>query len=476
MPPTISLEAGMPVVDRMRAILKSHPEVITVVSQHGRPDNGSDATGFFNAEFFVPLKPFDEWEGGRLKSDLIKDLQREFEAEFTGIDLNFSQYIQDNIEEGLSGVKGANSVKIIGPDLAKLEELANEIKRIMSDVRGVTDLGIFRVLGQPNLNIKVNRDKAARYGLNTGDVSTFVQTAFGGNVATTIYEFDRLFGATIRAAPQFRDTIEAVRNAKINYMTPNGNGYIPLTEVADITLDTGASYIFHERNQRFIPIKFSVRGRDLGGAVAEAKDKIAKGVTLPNGYRLDWAGEFEELEQAQLRLAIVVPLSLLLILGLLYALFNSIRDSLLVLTGIPFAIVGGIIALAASGEEFGISAAIGFVSLFGVSVMNGILIMTYFNELHGSATSTTEAMFQAATQRMRPMLMTALSACIGLFPAALSTGIGSQVQRPLAIVVVGGMLIGPIMLLIVVPALQTLFLDRGTDAEDARPEEEHEPA
>ena len=473
MPPTISLEAGMPVVNRMRAILKSHPEVITVVSQHGRPDNGSDATGFFNAEFFVPLKPFDQWARGRHKEDLVKDLQKEFEAEFTGIDLNFSQYIQDNVEEGLSGVKGANSVKIIGPDLAKLEELANQVKRVMSDVRGITDLGIFRVLGQPNLNIRVDRDKAARYGLNTGDVATFVQTAFGGNVATTVYEFDRLFGVNIRAAPPFRDSIEAVRNARINYTTPNGNAYVPLSEIADISLDTGASYIFHETNQRFIPIKFSVRDRDLGGAVEEAKEKIAKAITLPNGYRLLWAGEFEELQQAQKRLVIAVPLSLLLILGLLYALFNSMRDSLLVLTGIPFAVAGGIIALAVSGEEFGISAAIGFVSLFGVSVMNGILIMTYFNELHRTAASTTEAMFQAATQRMRPMLMTALSACIGLFPAALSTGIGSQVQRPLAIVVVGGMLIGPVMLLIVVPALQVLFLDRG-DNENAEPMEEPE--
>ncbi len=474
MPPTISLEAGMPVVDRMRQILKSHPEVITVVSQHGRPDNGSDATGFFNAEFFVPLKPFGEWAPGRHKEDLIKDMQNEFSAEFTGIDLNFSQYIQDNIEEGLSGVKGANSVKIIGPDLFKLEELATQIKRIMSEVQGVTDLGIFRVLGQPNLNVKVDRNKAARYGLNAGDVNTFVQTAFGGNVATTIYESDRQFGVNVRAAPKFRDSVESVRNAKINYTTPNGAAYIPLSEVADITLDTGASYIFHEKNQRFIPIKFSVRERDLGGAVAEAKDRIAKAVAVPNGYRLEWAGEFEELEQAQKRLALVVPLSLVLILGLLYALFNSIRDSLLVLTGIPFAVGGGIVALAVSGEEFGISAAIGFVSLFGVSVMNGILIMTYFNELRRSVPSATDAMFQAATQRMRPMLMTALSACIGLFPAALSTGIGSQVQRPLAIVVVGGMLIGPIMLLIVVPALQTLFLSRGADPEDAKPETEQE--
>ena len=476
MPPTISLEAGEPIVNRIREILKSHPEVITVVSQHGRPDNGSDATGFFNAEFFVPLKPFGEWEPGRVKEDLVKDLQAEFSREFTGIDFNFSQYIQDNIEEGLSGVKGANSVKIIGPNLFKLEELATQVERIMSGVRGVTDLGIFRVLGQPNLNIKADREKAARYGLNAGDVNTFVQTAFGGNVATTIYEADRQFGVNVRAAPKFRDSLEAVRNAKINVTTPNGNAYIPLTEVADITLDTGASYIFHERNERFIPIKFSVRGRDLGGAVAEAKQKIANSVTLPSGYRMEWAGEFEELEQAQRRLEIAVPLSIVLILGLLYGLFNSIRESLLVLTGIPFAVAGGIIALSLSGESFGISAAIGFVSLSGVSVMNGILIMTYFNESKHLSNSVGEAMFNAATQRMRPMLMTALSACLGLLPAAVSTGIGSQVQRPLAIVVVGGMLVGPIMLLIVVPALQTLFLGGagGGDAQAERPAEEPE--
>ncbi len=474
MPPTISLEAGMPVVNRMREIIKSHPEVITVVSQHGRPDNGSDATGFFNAEFFVPLKPFDQWERGRVKDDLVKDLQEEFAREFTGIDMNFSQYIQDNVEEGLSGVKGANSIKIIGPDLTKLEELANQVKRVVSDVPGVTDLGIFRVLGQPNLNVRVDREKAARYGLNSGDIATFVQTAFGGNTATTVYEYDRQFGVNVRGAPQFRDSVDAIRNTKINVTTPNGNAYIPLTEVADISIETGASYIFHERNQRFIPIKFSVRGRDLGGAVAEGKERIAKAITLPNGYRLEWAGEFEELELAQKRLAIIVPLSLLLILGLLYALFRSFRDSLLVLLGIPFAIAGGIIALAVSGEDFGISAAIGFVSLFGVSIMNGILIMTYFNELRQTGLGTLDAMFQAATQRMRPMLMTAFSACIGLLPAAVSTGIGSQVQRPLAIVVVGGMFIGPIMLLIVVPALQILFIGDRNGSERSTSEQEPE--
>ena len=328
MPPTISLTAGMPIVDRMREILKSHPEVITVVSQHGRPDNGSDATGFFNAEFFVPLRPFEEWAPGRHKEHLVKDLQDEFAKEFVGIDLNFSQYIQDNIEESLSGVKGANSIKIIGPSLTKLEEIATQVKRIMQDVPGIADLGIFRVLGQPNLNIKVDREKAARYGLNAGDINTFVQTAFGGNVATTTYESDRQFGVNVRAAPKFRDSIDAVRNAKIGVQTPAGIAYIPLSEVANISLDTGASYIFHERNQRFIPIKFSVRGRDLGSTISDGKERIAKALTLPTGYRMIWAGEFEELEQAQKRLSFIVPVSILLILGLLYSLFNSLRDSL----------------------------------------------------------------------------------------------------------------------------------------------------
>jgi heavy metal efflux system protein len=463
MPPTISLNAGMPIVNRMREILKSHPEVITVVSQHGRPDNGSDATGFFNAEFFVPLKPFEEWAPGRVKEDLVKDLQGEFGKEFVGIDLNFSQYIQDNIEESLSGVKGANSIKIIGPSLTKLEEIAEQVKRIMADVPGVADLGIFRVLGQPNLNIKVDREKAARYGLNSGDINTFIQTAFGGNVATTTFESDRQFGVNVRAAPRFRDSIEAVRNAKIGILTGNGAAYIPLSEVAKISLDTGASYIFHERNQRFIPIKFSVRGRDLGSTISDGKARIAKAVTLPTGYRMIWAGEFEELEQAQKRLTIIVPISMLLILGLLYSLFNSVRDSLVVLAGFLFAVAGGLLALTFSGEAFGISAAIGFVSLLGISVMNGILLITFFNEIRSGGIPAPEAMFEAATQRMRAVLMTGFSAAIGLLPAAFSTAIGSQVQRPLAIVVVGGMLLGPIMLLIFVPALQVLILGRNGD-------------
>jgi cobalt-zinc-cadmium resistance protein CzcA len=438
------------------------------VSQHGRPDNGSDASGFNNAEFFVPLKPFEEWAPGMTKEKLVDELQSEFANEFTGITFNFSQYIQDNVEEGLSGVKGANSVKIIGRDLAKLEQIADQVMKEMARVDGVTDLGLFPVLGQPNLNVKVNREKAARYGLNAGDINNVVQAALGGTTATTLLESDRQFNVTVRLAPEYRNDIDSVRKIKVGYQTPSGvNAYVPLSELADITLDTGASYIYHERNERYIPIKFSVRGRDLGGTVAEAQRRIAQQVKLPTGYRIAWAGEFEELQQAKARLEIVVPVSLLMILILLYGLFNSLRDSLMALAGIPFAAGGGILALYLSGLDFSISAAVGFVSLFGVSVMNGILIMTYYNEVKAGGMATIEAMFHAAEQRMRPMLMTALSACIGLLPAAVSTGIGSQVQRPLATVVVGGMFIGPIILLVVVPALQTLFLERGDRAAPA---------
>jgi heavy metal efflux system protein len=468
MPPTIALEAGSPAANKMREILLRHPEVIHAVSQHGRPDNGTDASPFSNVELFVPLKPFDEWPTGYNKGDLINDLQKEFSDELPGVVFNFSQYIQDNVEEALSGVKGANSVKIIGHDQNILEDLALKVQHEMTQVRGIADLGIFHIQGQPNLNVKVNREKAARYGLNTGDVNTVIQAALGGVVATTLLEGDRSWNVQVRLPPEYRASLESVGNVKVGFTTASGtNAYIPLRELADISLDTGASFIYHESRQRYIPIKFSVRDRDLGSAVAEAQDRIARNITLPVGYRIVWAGEFEDLQKAQARLAVIVPISLLLIIVLLYGLFNSLRDSLLVLTGIPFAVGGGIIALYFSGLNFSISAAVGFISLFGVSVMNGILIMTYYNEVKAHGMGTMDAMFHAASQRMRPMLMTAQSACIGLLPAAVSTGIGSQVQRPLATVVVGGMFIGPIILLIVVPAIQTLFLDRSDRARPA---------
>ncbi len=461
MPSTMSLDAGTEATRKMREILLRHPEVITVVSQHGRPDNGSDASPFSNVELFAPLKPFDEWPANVTKEQLTEELQKEFNEELPGIGFNFSQYIQDNVEEALSGVKGANSVKLVGPNLQLLESLAAQVMAEMAKVQGVADLGIFHLLGQPNLNIKIDRDKAARYGLNTGDVNTVVQAALGGTTATTILEGDRQFSLAVRLDPKYRSSIDAIRTVKVAYQTPSGtNGYVPLSELADITLDTGASFIYRERSQRYIPIKFSVRGRDLGSTVAEAQERVAKAIKLPNGYQILWAGEFDDLQNAKQRLMIVVPITLLLILVLLYGLFNSLRDSLLAVAGIPFAIGGGLIALYLAGLDFSVSAAIGFISLFGVAVMDGILNITYFRELRVQGMDVAEAVFRGAEQRMRPMLMTALSAAVGLFPAAISHGIGSQVQRPLATVVVGGMFIGPLLLLVVAPALRRIFLAR----------------
>jgi heavy metal efflux system protein len=463
MPITLSLQDGEAASRKMREILLRHPEVITVVAQHGRPDDGSDASPFSNVELFAPLKSFDDWPKGMTKDKLTDQIQTEFNNELPGVVFNFSQYIEDNIEEGISGVKGVNSVKVVGPNLVTITQLAEQIRDQMAQVRGIADLGIFPVLGQPNLNIKVDRAKAARYGLNSGDVNTVIQASMGGAVATEVLEGPRQFDLVVRYTPEYRDSVEKIRNIKVGYQTASGsNAYIPLSELATITLDTGASWVYHESEQRFIPVKFSVRGRDLGGTVEEAQARIAKNIKLPSGDRLIWAGEFGDLQAAKERLEIIVPISLILVAGLLYSLFNNIRDSLLALAGIPDAIVGGILALYISGLNFSISAAIGFVSLFGVSVMDGILMITFYNQERAHGFVAKEAMYRAASTRMRPLLMTALSACIGLFPAAISTGIGSQVQRPLATVIVGGMLVGPLMLLVAVPALRMIFIGSDT--------------
>lgn len=461
MPPTISLEAGTAKANRMREIIKSHPEVITVVSQHGRPDDGSDASGFNNVELFAPLKPFDEWPSGVTKEQLVQELQDKFAQEFPGVVFNFSQYIQDNIQEGLSGVKGANSVKIIGPDLATLEKLAAQATHIMGEIKGVTDLGVFNVLGQPNLNIKIDRDRAARYGLNTGDVNAVVQAALAGTSATTVLEGDRQYGLTVRYPTADRLDLNAVQNLRIGYTTSGGTtSFIPLRDIATISLDTGATYIYHESNERYIPIKFSARGRDLGSTVTEIQRRLGEELALPQGYRLVYAGEFEELQVAKQRLAVIIPVAVVLILALLYALFNNVTYSLLSLAGVPFGVLGGILALYVSNQPLSVSAVIGFVSLLGVSVMDGILIQSYYRDLIDHGWSIEEAVYEAHVNRMRPLLMTALSACIGLLPAALSHGIGSQVQRPLASVVVGGMLVGPVFLLLVVPAMRLTILKR----------------
>ena len=459
MPMTLSLEDGEAATRKMRLTVLRHPEVATVFSQHGRPDDGSDASPFSNVELFAVLKPPEQWPRGMTKEKLIEGVNVDLERALPGVIFNFSQYIQDNIEEGISGVKAVNAVKIIGPNLEIQTQLAERIREAMSTVPGVTDLGVFPVLGQPNLNIRVDRAKAARYGLNTGDVAAVIKAAVGGAVATTVLESDRQFDVAVRYPTEFRDTLEKVRNIKVAYQTVSGaNTYIPLSELASISLDTGAAWIYHESNQRFIPVKFSVRGRDLGSTVSDAQQRVARDVKLPTGYRLVWSGEFGQLQAARARLEIIVPVSLVLILGLLYALFNSFRECLVALVGIPLVAAGGVLALFVTGLNFSISAAIGFVSLFGVSVMIGILMVNHYNRARRRGKAPGDAMFEAASALMRPLLMMSLSAGIGLLPAAISSGIGSEVQRPLATVVVGGMFLGSLMLLIVVPALQMVLL------------------
>jgi heavy metal efflux system protein len=461
LPPTITLEAGRETVNKIRQVIASYPPVKTVVSEQGRGEDATDPDGSFVAEFFVPLKPFEEWPNGLTKPKLVKELAERLENEFIGIDFNFSQYIQDNIEEAVSGVKGENSVKIFGRDLAELERLSKAVKEELAKVPGVTDPGAFNLLGQPNLVIQVDRAKAARYGITVADMNTVVQAAIGGQEVTRIYEGEMNFALTVRLAPQYRDNVDAIRSVPValpNSDPKSPTAYIALGDVAEVRLETGAAYIYRQNTERFVPIKYSVRGRDLGSTVAEAQARIAKNVELKEGYRLEWSGEFGALVEAKKRLAVIVPLSLLLIMTLLYSLFNSVRDSLLALAGIPFAACGGILGLYVFGLNFSVSAAVGFISLFGVSAMDGILLVSYIRRSLDEGFGKDEAIIGSAQARMRQIFMTGLSACIGLVPAAISTGIGSQVQQPLACVIVGGMLLSPICSLLVIPTFARLVM------------------
>ncbi len=464
MPPSISLEEGNGYVNGMRQILKSFPEVITVVSQHGRPDDGTDATGFFNAEFYVPLKPFDTWPAGVDKEKLVEQATAALEAKFPGVDFNFSQTIEDNVEEAASGVKGENSVKLFGNDLRVLESTAAKIKEVMNTVPGIADLAVLNSLGQPTVKIDIDRARAARYGLAPGDINATIQAAIGGQAAGDLYEegSDRHFPMIVRLAPEYRQSLDAIRRITIGVQNPGGNGVtqIPLSDVAKVSLVSGASFIYREKQERYIPIKFSVRRRDLGSAVLEAQQKVAQQVALPGGYRLDWVGEFGELEEAVGRLAVVVPLSLLLICLLLFVNFGSLIDTLLAASVMPMALIGGIFALMVTGTPFSVSAAIGFIALFGIAAMDGIIVLSYFNRLIDGGKERNQAILQACEVQMRPVMMTCIAACVGLLPAAMSTGIGSQVQKPLALVVVGGILLAPVLILIVLPVLIDLFSRR----------------
>jgi heavy metal efflux system protein len=469
MPPTINLEAGMESVAAIRRVILQFPPVQTVASEQGRGDDATDPDGSFLAEFFVPLKPQSEWPNGLTKEELVRQMNEKLVNEFVGIDFNFSQYIQDNIEEAVSGVKGENSVKLFGRDLGELERLSKAIKSELGKVPGVVNPAAFNLLGQPNLTVRIDRAKAARYGFSVGDINTVIQAAIGGQEVTRVYEGEINSALTVRLAPQYRDSIDAIRSIPIalpNSDPKSGTAYIALSDVADVRLDTGAAYIYRENSQRFIPLKYSVRERDLGSTVAEAQERIARMVPLPPGYSMEWSGEFGALQDAKKRLAVIVPLSLLLILALLYSLFNSVRDSLIALSGIPFAVAGGILGLYVAGLNASVSAAVGFISLFGVAAMDGILLVSYIRRDLEQGMGTETAILQAGEARMRQVFMTGFSACIGLVPAALSTGIGSQVQQPLACVIVGGMLLSPICSLLVIPTVARLFMPlvQGTEA------------
>jgi heavy metal efflux system protein len=456
MPPSISLEEANSHVNRMRHIIASVPEAVTVISQNGRPDDGTDATGFFNAEFYVPLKPKSAWRRGVDKDKLTEQVNAALEAEFPGVEFNFSQNIQDNVEEAASGVKGENSIKLYGNDLQTLEAKAAEIRDVMRTVRGVADLAVLNSLGQPTVRIDIDRVRAARYGLAPGDINATVQAAIGGQAAGNLYEesSDRNFPMIVRLAPEYRSSMDAIRRITVGVQNQNGSvTQVPLGQVADVRLESGASFIYREQQQRYIPIKFSVRGRDLGSAVLEAQAKVQDEVQLPGNYRLEWVGEFGNLKDAAQRLAIAVPLSILMICALLYFHFNSIVDMLLAASVMPMALIGGVFALYITGTPFSVSAAIGFVALFGIAAMDGIIVISYYNQLLGDGLARARAIRQACEVQMRPVVMTCIAAGVGLLPAAVSTGIGAQVQRPLAIVVVGGVLLAPALILVVLPAL-----------------------
>ena len=451
MPIGISFEEASRLVVDMRTVFRKYPESRTVVSQLGRPDDGTDPTSFFNAEFLVDLKPRKEWRPEiDSKAALIGQIEQELSKTFPGVTLNFSQMIQDNVEEAMTGVKGENSVKVFGPDLSILEDKANQIKAIMDDVVGVKDLGVLRSLGQPNLLIEVDRTATARYGIEVDDVNAVVQAAVGGQSVTQVFEGEKWFDLVVRYLPEFRKSAERIGDIQV--ITP-GKSRIPLKQLATIKESVGPFMIYRENNQRYVPVKFSVRGRDLERTVKEAQQRITQQVELPKGYRLEWHGEYSQLQAEKHRLATIVPLSLFVILLIVSYALHSLRDGLLVLAAVPFALVGGIVALFVTGTHFSISAAVGFLSVFGVAIQGALVDISRLHEYFDKGFDLKTAILKNAEVRMRPVMMTTLSAAIGLIPASVATGIGAQSQQPLARVVVGGMLSSVILILIVLPVL-----------------------
>jgi len=464
--PSTGPTEGARVMNQARIVFASFPEVTQVVSQVGRPDDGTDTTGFFNTEYFVDLLPKNKWRPvfHEDKDELIGAMDREL-GKIPGVLWNFSQPISDNMEEAVSGVKGELAVKIYGDDLRLLEGTADQIVGIMRNIRGIEDLGVFRVIGQPSLNFIVDRKAAARYQINVADIQDAIQTAVGGSAVTQVLQGELRYNLVIRYQAPYRDTKEAIEN--IRPLSPSG-ARVSLTQLSRVETRDGASEIYREENSRYLAIKYSVRGRDLGGAVEEAIQRVNEQVKLPIGYHIDWAGEYESQKRSQKRLMIVLPLTILGIFVILYTMFSSAKWALLILANVAMAPVGGLLALLLTGTHFSVSSGIGFLALFGVSVQTGVIMLEYINQLRATGHTIESAAIEGAVLRLRPIMMTMLVATLGLLPAALSRGIGSDSQRPFAIVIVGG-LIGALLLSIFL--LPTLYVWVARDG-DKLPEPE----
>jgi len=466
LPVSVSLEESSRAVGKMRRLVlgcttdepctperRGRPEIRTVVSQMGRPDDGTDPVGYYNIELFAPLAPVASWRPGMTKEKLTEELANALRSAFPGVVFNFSQVIADNVEEAMSGVKGENTIKVVGPDIKVDEQKAQEIFQVMRGVRGVQDLGIFRSLGQPNVRITPNRAACGRYGINAGDVGAVVQAAIGGQAVTQVYEGERHFDLTVRWRLEDRKDLAAIRDIPVP--TPDGST-VPLGLVAQVTEEEGPSLIYREDQQRYVPVKFSVRGRDLASTIEEATAAIEKNVRLPYDTHLEWAGEINELKETNARLVVIVPLTVLLIAFLVFTSVKNWSDTLIVLGGLPVAISGGVLALLITGTNFSISAAMGFISIFGIAVQDALIVVTYAQRLWAEGHTVEEGALLAAERRLRPVLMTTSVAMLGLLPAALSHGIGSETQRPLAIVVIGGALILAVVPRLLQPALLVL--------------------
>jgi cobalt-zinc-cadmium resistance protein CzcA len=449
--PSTGPDEGIRVSNQARIILCSFPEVPRCTSQTGRPDDGTDTTGFFNTEYFVDLKPKEEWRPifHENKDELVAAMQRELDK-IPGVVWGFSQPIEDNMEEAVSGVKGELATKVYGDDLKTLEEKSDQVARIMGSVPGIEDLGVFHVLGQPNLNVTVNRDAAARYQINVADVQDAIQTAVGGNALTQVLKDEARYDLVLRYLPKYRDTKEAIESIRL--LSPSGER-VSLAQLSKIEEKDGGSEIYREGNQRYIAIKYSVRGRDLGGAVEEAMKKVSEQVKLPPGYHIDWEGEYESQKRANERLLIVLPITILLIFIILYTMFKSFKWALLIMANIAIAPIGGLLALLFTGTNFSVSSGVGFLALFGVSVQTGVIMLEYINQLRARRYSIEDAAVEGAVLRLRPIMMTMLVATLGLLPAATSHAIGSDSQRPFAIVIVGGLMAALVMSVFLLPTL-----------------------